>query len=393
MAGRQINLPGITNMKIEEFALERVQSLYENTVELNLSDSGVHPMSLRDLLTANELEELNGLELGYGWTNGAVSLRETIAALYANRTADDVIVTNGSAEANFLMVMALLEPGDEMIVFTPNYLQIWGWARALGVKARAVTHKESLNWSPDLSELKSLVTPKTKLITVCNPNNPTGSVLSTIDMEALVEVASENNIYLHSDEVYKGSELEGEECASFLDIYDKAIVTNGLSKALALPGLRIGWLIGPTEEIYSAWQRKDYTSITTSTVSEYVAERVLRPELRRKVLNRSKAILRENLAILTAWVKENSDYVSLIPPKAGGMAFVRYCCDVNSTRLVHALREEHGVLLCPGDVYGLDGFFRVGIGSPREHLEPGLARISEYFRSGAWKEIANAPPA
>ena len=135
-------------MKVEEFTLERIQSLYENTVELNLSDSGVHPMSLNDLLSDAEMREVQALELGYGWTNGAVTLRETIAALYERRTPDEIIVTNGSAEANFLLVMLLLNPGDEIVVFTPNYLQIWGWARALGVNAIAVQHDGEADWQP-----------------------------------------------------------------------------------------------------------------------------------------------------------------------------------------------------------------------------------------------------
>ncbi len=327
------------------------------------------------------------LELGYGWTNGSVSLRQTIADLYWDRDADDVIVTNGSAEANFLMVMALLEPGDEIIVFTPNYLQIWGWARALGVNARPIRHTEALNWGADLGELRDLVSAKTRLITVCNPNNPTGSVLTREDMDALIKVAAENDIYLHADEVYKGSELAGPEGESFADLYDKAIVTNGLSKAMALPGLRIGWLVGPASEIYLAWQRKDYTSITTSTVSEYVVEKVLKPGLRQVVLSRSKEILRQNLALLSEWARENADLVSFVPPQAGGMAFVKYDCKVNSTALVHALREQQGVLLCPGDVYGIDGYFRVGIGSPREHLEPGLERVSNFLRGDDWADL------
>ena len=367
-------------MKIEEFALERIQSLYENTVELNLSDSGVHPMSLNELLCEEEMSELRSLELGYGWTNGAVSLRRTIAALYKGRGPDDVIVTNGSSEANFLMVMSLLDPGDEIVVFTPNYLQIWGWARALGVTVKTIAHKEELDWEPDLGELKSLVTPKTRLVTICHPNNPTGMVLDSNAMQELVALAADNDIYLHADEIYKGSELFGPEPPSFLDLYDKAIVTNGLSKAMALPGLRIGWLAGPARDIYAAWQRKDYTSITTSALSEYVAERVLKPGLRGKILDRSKRILRENLSLLSGWVSSNSNQFSLVPPKAGGMAFVRYSRAVNSTELVDALRNEKGVLLLPGDVYGLDGYFRVGIGGPRDRLEQGLARISAYFQ-------------
>ena len=366
-------------MEIEEFTLERIQSLYENTVELNLSDSGVHPMSLNELLTTDEMSEVQSLELGYGWTNGAISLRETIAGLYDNRGPDDVIVTNGSAEANFLMVMSLLEPGDEIVVFTPNYLQIWGWARALGVTVNVVQHDVENDWQPDLHALESAISSKTRLITICHPNNPTGAILSAERMRELVEIASRHDVYLHADEVYKGSELAGPECGSFLDLYDKAIVTNGLSKAMALPGLRIGWLAGHADQIYAAWQRKDYTSITTSAISEYVAERVLRPDLRARILERSKSILRENLALLTAWIDANSDHVSLIPPQAGGMAFVKYHFAANSTELVHQLREQKGVLLLPGDVYGLDGFFRIGIGSPRSHLEPGLERISDYF--------------
>lgn len=372
-------------MKIEEFTLERIQSLYENTIPLNLSDSGVHPMSLGDLLSEDELEEVLNLELGYGWTNGETSLREAIASLYRDRGVDDVIVTNGSAEANFLMVMSILEPGDEIIVLTPNYLQIYGWARAIGVDVRTVAHRESRNWLPDLDRVKETMSDKTKLITICHPNNPTGAYLDEAGMQELVAVAEQYDAYLHADEVYKGSELEGDEPPSFADLYGKAIVTNGLSKAMALPGLRIGWLVGQSARIYEAWRRKDYTSITTAAISEYVAERVLQPQRRTKVLDRSKSILRENLQLLCDWVDGNSEYVSLIPPRAGGMAFVRYSAEVNSTELVHRLREDKGVLLLPGDVYGMDGYFRIGIGAPRVHLEPGLEHIAEYFRSSEYQ--------
>ncbi len=375
-------------MEIEEFSLERIQSLFENVVPLNLSDSGVHPMSINDLLDKDEIEALLQLELGYGWTNGEVSLRSTIASLYADRGPDDIIVTNGSSEANFLMVMSLLEPGDEIVVFTPNYLQIVGWARAIGVDVKTVRHDESAEWGADIEQLRETVSDKTRLITICNPNNPTGATLGNDAMSALVEIARNRDIYLHADEVYKGSELAGEEPPSVADLYHKAIATNGLSKAMALPGLRIGWLAGPAKEIYSAWQRKDYTSITTSTVSEFVAERVLQPELRQRVLRRSKSILRENLQLLIDWVAVNADTVSLIPPKAGGMAFVRYNRAINSTELAQRLRDELGVFILPGDVYGLDGYFRVGIGAPKSHLEPGLAKIGEFLASS---EFLNLP--
>jgi aspartate/methionine/tyrosine aminotransferase len=337
-------------MKIEEFTLERIQSLYENTVEYNLSDSGVHPYSLRELLTPEQQQAALDVELGYGWTNGSVSLRQAVAKLYPNRNADEVIVTNGSAEANFLLVMSLLDPGDELVVFVPNYLQIWGWARAIGVTVREVRLREELGWTPDLDDVRKAVSSRTKMMTICNPNNPTGSVLSRETMDGLVTIAREHGIYLHADEVYKGAELEQDEPPSFVDLYEKAIITSGLSKAMALPGLRIGWLVGPAREIYASWQRKDYTSITTG-------------------------------ALLQRWVDANNDLFSFVPPKAGGMAFVRYAMPMNSTELVHRLREERGIMLLPGDVYGMDHYIRIGIGAPAHHLEAGLERLAAFVRA------------
>ena len=368
-------------MQLEEFTLERIQSLYENLVEFNLSDSGVHPYRLNELLTTEQQQELLNLELGYGWTNGKTELRQSIANLYPGKTAENVIVTNGSAEANFLMVMSVLKPGDELIVVVPNYLQIAGWAKAVGVKVIEVPLLQEKGWLPDLDQLQSLVTDNTKMITICHPNNPTGSTLPMAQIEQLTAFARDNDLYLHADEVYKGAEFDGNELPSFADLYEKAIVTCGLSKAMAMPGLRIGWLVGPAEEIYASWQSKDYTSITTGAVSEYVANIVLQPEFRQKVLQRSKDYLIDHLAFVSGWVERNSHWLSFIPPKAGGMAFVKYDLPVNSTELVHEFREKLGVFLLPGDVYGMDGYFRIGIGAPKAHLEVGLERISEYVKA------------
>ena len=368
-------------MQIEEFSLERIQSLYENLVELNLSDSGVHPYRLSELLNEAQCRELLDLELGYGWTNGSEMLRERIASLYQNRSKDNVIVTNGSAEANFLMVMSVLEPGDELIVIVPNYMQIAGWARSQGVKVKEVPLVQEGGWLPDFDLLQQAISDKTKMLTICHPNNPTGSTLPLEQIDRLVAFAKQHDIYLHADEVYIGAEFDGKELPSFADLYDKSIVTCGLSKAMAMPGLRIGWLVGLPEDIYKSWQRKDYTSITTGAVSEYVANIVLEEDFRNRVLQRSKDYLTDNLSRISNWVEQNSDWVSFVPPKAGGMAFVKYELPVNSTELAHEFRQKLSVLVLPGDVYGLDGYFRVGIGAPSSHLDLGLDRISQYVRA------------
>ena len=367
-------------MEIVEFSLERIQSLYENTVDYNLSDSGVHPYSVRELLTPDECEKLLDVELGYGWTNGSVELRQSIANLYENRTTDNVIVTNGSAEANFLLVMALLNPGDELVVVVPNYLQIWGWAKALGVAVKEVTLREDLGWLPDMDELRQAVTPRTKMITFCNPNNPTGSVIPPEGLQEMIDIARDCGAYLHGDEVYKGAELDGHEGPSISDLYEKGIATSGLSKALALPGLRVGWLVGPEEVMAQVWHCKDYTSITTSALSEYIADIVVQPARRAEILQRSRKVLSENVALLADWIAQHDSIYSCILPKAGGMAFIRYDMDINSTELVHQMRSERSIMLAPGDVYGLDKFIRIGVGAPKSHLVAGLEQLSNFTR-------------
>ncbi|MEM7049609.1 MAG: aminotransferase class I/II-fold pyridoxal phosphate-dependent enzyme [Acidobacteriota bacterium] len=368
-------------MKIETFELERLQSLWENRVDYNLTESGVHPYTLRELLTPEEIESLLDVRLGYGWTNGAPALREQVASYYPGAGADNVLITSGSAEANFLAMWTLLEPGDEIAVMVPNYLQIWGLARSLGVTVRPFRLREEQNWAPDLDELAAIVTPATRAIVLCNPNNPTGAVLEPAVMEAIVDLAAGVDAQIYADEVYKGVELEGPEGPSFRDLDGRALVASGLSKALAHPGLRIGWLVGPEEFIARAWKRHDYTTITTGLLNEQVALSILQPPRRQQILERNRRLLRSNLALLEDWIGERSERFSFVPPRAGGMAFVRYHYDINSSRLAERLRRDQSLLVLPGDVYGMDNFLRLGIGERPEYLTRGLELLAEGLAS------------
>src|SRR5687768_11535488 len=166
-------------MKLETFALERFQSMWENRVAWNVAESGVHPLRVSELVnTSAHHDALLEQELGYPQTNGTVELREAIAAMYPGATRDHVQVTNGGSEANCVLLMRLVEPGDEIVFMTPNYMQASGLARALGATVRPWRLREgATEWAPDLDELKSLVTSKTRAILLCNPNNPTGARL------------------------------------------------------------------------------------------------------------------------------------------------------------------------------------------------------------------------
>src|SRR5471030_2606385 len=178
-------------MKLEPFAMERMQSIYENQVAFNLSESGVHPLSLGELVddTASR-EALLDEVLRYTQTNGSVPLREAIAALYPAATADHIQVTNGGSEANYITTWNLIEPGDEVVMMVPNYMQAWGLARAFGatVKEWPLVNSGS-RWSVDADALERLVNPRTKLIVICNPNNPTGARFEDRDLDRIAAAA------------------------------------------------------------------------------------------------------------------------------------------------------------------------------------------------------------
>ncbi|HHF43641.1 MAG TPA: aminotransferase class I/II-fold pyridoxal phosphate-dependent enzyme [Candidatus Aminicenantes bacterium] len=266
------------------------------------------------------------------------------------------------------------------MIMMPNYLQIWGIARTLQVTVKEFYLQPENKWRPDLEKLADSITERTKLISVCHPNNPTGMVFQPEEMEKIISLAQANQIWLHSDEVYRGAELTEKETPSFWGKYERVIVTAGLSKAYGLAGLRLGWLVAPEIIISRAWEAHDYTCITAGTLSNHLALLALQPEIRPKILSRSRQILQRNLQILTSWVEEHADVLDFIPPQAGGVAFLHYHLPLNSTQLVEQLRDEKSVLVVPGESLGLDKFFRLGLGVETSVLQEGLQRIGEFIR-------------
>jgi len=367
-------------MKIEIFKMERMQSLWENVVDYNLSESGVHPLNLEELLTPEELDEIIKVQLGYTQTNGTPGLRENIARLYPEVEPDQVMVTAGSSEANFLLVWSQVEPGDEVIFELPNYMQIWGLVRAFGAKVKPLWLKEELGWQPDVEELKSLITPATKLIILTNPNNPTGAILSQEVREDIIRQAEKVGAWILADEVYRGAEINGLETQSFWGSYERAIVVGGLSKAYGLPGLRLGWIVGPQELVKNIWTYHDYTTISISALTDRLATLSLEPERRMKLLHRTRKILSTNLPFLKDWLKSFGGLFNYVPPQAGAILFARYNLKVNSTELVERIRKDKSVLLVPGDHFELDQHLRFGYGSNKDYLKEALDRVAEVLK-------------
>ncbi len=365
----------------QPFDMERMMSKWENVIEYNLSESGVHPLAVRELVDDPAvIDELLDTPLHYPQTNGIPELRERIAALYHGATPDNVLVTVGCIEANFITLLTMVAPGEEMVVMLPNYMQIWGAAQNLGMRVKTFHLREELGWAPDLDELNDVVCQRTKLIAVCNPNNPTGHILTDGEMEAIVTAAERAGAWLLADEVYSGAErLTDTQTPSFWGRYDKVLAMNSLSKAYGLPGLRIGWVVAPAGTVDELWARHEYVNISATMLSNQLAAIALSPRVRPRLLQRTRDYIRRGYPILDAWLESHEGTFRLVPPEAAAIAYVRYDLDVNSTEFVERLLREKSVYIVPGDHFGMDRYLRISYGLPEDYLTAGLDRIHELI--------------
>jgi aspartate/methionine/tyrosine aminotransferase len=358
--------------------MERWMSKFEQVVEYNLSESGVHPMVVGELLALRPggAEELMACDLNYPHVNGIPELREHIAGMYDGCGADNVLVTTGAIEANYNTVRAILSPGDGIAVMLPNYMQVWGLAKNHGLDMRTFHLREETGWGLDTAGLEAAVTAGTRLIAVCNPNNPTGHILTEPEMEAVISAADRVGAWILADEVYAGAERESDErTPSFYGRYDKVVATGSTSKAYGLPGLRIGWAVGPVETIDQIWARHEYTTLSATRLSNYLAAIALSPEVQPRIIERTRNYIRRGFPVLKGWIDGHPGVFDLVPPQAAAIAFVRYHIDVNSTELIDRLRREKSVLIVPGDHFGMDRFVRVSFGLPHDYLTAALDRI------------------
>jgi aspartate/methionine/tyrosine aminotransferase len=368
-------------MQIQPFELERWQSVWENKVELNISESGVHPLTTSELVPdAATLQKILDVPQYYPQTNGSEELRSRIAELYPSAKAENILATCGGSEANFIATWALLEPGDEVVFMMPNYMQIAGLARAFGATVKHLWLREELQWGIDMDELPRLIGSKTRLVAICNPNNPTGSVLKKEEREAIVAAAEKVGAWIVADEVYRGAEFDGAMTTSFWGGYDRILCTAGLSKAYSLPGLRTGWVVGAPKMVERLWGYHDYTSIGLSMLTDRLASVALEPARREWILNRTRETLRRNYPALQAWLKGHADSFSHVPPKAGAIAWAGLRRGQNSAQMAEQLREKKGVLLVAGEQLGMESFVRFGFGGDPEHLRKALVRIDEWLQ-------------
>ena len=368
-------------MRFPEFAMERMQSTYEHAVRFDLSESGIEALTLEE--AARDLAALGRERLGYSAGPGREATRSLVASFHAPATTENVFLTTGTSEANFLALATLLEPGDEVVMLMPSYLQLHGIARGLGARVREVWLREEWGWKVDLDAVRAAVNDRTKVICVCNPNNPTGQVLSTPEIFDIAGVAARHGAWILADEVFRGAERVGSETATFFseaEHHDRIIVTGGLSKTYGLPGLRVGWIVAPPDRIAAAAGMKDYTTIAPATLSDLLAEIALarRPAL----LKRARFLLNERWPILAAWAAAHAQELHWVAPVAGAICFFGYSYPVDSTAFSDRLIGGWSTMLVPGAHFGAERHLRIGFGMPTATLRGGLEAIDRALAEG-----------
>lgn len=367
------------NFEFRPFVMERWQSIYENQVRFNLSESGVHPLTVGELLELSGTSSFNDVLLGYGQSNGTDALRANIARLYPNCTSESIVVTNGSAEANFITMWELVRPGDEMVIIVPTYMQSHGLAKNFGIAVKEVWLREDEGWQVDAAELRDAVTESTRLIVVTNPGNPTGAIMSAEARATVIEAASRSGAWILADEVYAGAELSGPETPSFFGQYDRVVATGSVSKAYGLPGLRIGWAATETGMAHRLWGRKDYLTIGPGELTDHMAAIALSPEVRPRILERTRKRLLEGWDITRQWLDDVGVF-SYHPPAAGAITYARYDLPIDSADFAELLRAEYDVLIVSGEHFGMGKYLRIGYGPPAAQLRGALDRVATAIK-------------
>ena len=369
-------------MEIKPFKVEIWMNEHENDCIYNLTESCVHPFQMEELLNFldikdNYLSLLLNTTLDYGPINGSEELKKQICGLYETVTPENIALAQGAINANEMALMELIDPDDEIITFVPGYQQVLSLSESLGAKVIELKLKQENGWQPDLNELEKAITEKTKAVCMTLPNNPTGTMLSGKKADQLIEIMRKHNLYLFADEVYRGLCVDGNSYnGSLFDIYDKAIVTSGLSKSFALPALRIGWIIGPNEFIKKIINRRDYHIISLSKMNDTLAIEVLKQK--DKILDRNLKICLENRSFLHKWINEEPHISNIFT--SGTTQLIRYDMDIPSEELALRVQKEKGIFFVPGSCFDQEYHLRLGGGIKPEIFKKGLTEFSKWLR-------------
>ena len=337
---------------LPDFRLETHFSKWEFKARYHLTASDAESLPLNELLamaSPQEREDFESMWLGYTETYGAPELRETIASLYAQRNADEILCFAGASEGIFAANSVILDKDSHAIVVTPNYQSHESMPAAI-CSATGVPLDSDDGWTLDIDRVAAAVQANTKLITINFPHNPTGTILSSDRYQALIDLSRKHGIYILHDEIFNGLGPSGtQHLPHIADVYERGLSLNVMSKAYGLPGLRIGWIACADTVVLSKMERlKHYLSICNSGPSEKLANVALKN--RDKLLTRNCSIIDQNLPKWDAFFARYPQLFEWSHPDGSCMAFPTYKGEDGVEQFCQSLVEQSGVLFLPSTI-------------------------------------------
>jgi len=374
---------------MRDFALEVYFSKWEFTAKYHMTASDIESLSIAELVAMASDEDKYAFEqqwLGYTQTHGHPELREEIAKTYDTATAENVLCFAGAEEGVYAAMRVLLNKDDHIIVVVPNYQA----AESLPLQICEVSGiplNENDNWSLNIDQLKKLIKPNTKLISINFPNNPTGAVIDHDTFNQLINLCRQHDIYLFSDEVYRLVERdESIRLPQVADVYEKGLSLNVMSKAYGLSGLRIGWIMSKDNDLLDKMERyKHYLSICNSAPSERLA--IIALKAKDRILKRNRELVNSNAEKLNSFFAEFETLFDWQRSDGGCVGFPRYKGNSDANQFCEELVERTGVLLLPPKVYHSELLqtpqdrFRIGFG--RKNIDEGLTVFRDYLNKTA----------
>jgi aspartate/methionine/tyrosine aminotransferase len=387
-------------VRIEDFKLERWMSAWETKVTHDIAESGILPMSvddLLDLLAPSEREatrdRLLALPLGYSEARGTEALREALAATYENTTADNILITTGAIEANYLLFNVLLQPGDEVVTIDPAYQQVQSVPKAIGADVKYWRIRSDDGFRFDLEDFERVLSGRTKLVSINTPHNPTGAILTDEELQHVYEVAASLGATVLSDEAYRWLDIPGGDPmpVPMRNRGELGISVGTVSKPFGIPGLRIGWIVAPEPVIQQCWAMRDYITLSPGKLNDQLA--LLAVQHRDAIRARTHRIVAANMVTADQWFAANVELASWVRPRAGLLALMRYHLDIPSSELADLLARDYSVMLAPGSAFGFEHHLRIGVGQRPEIFAEGLQRTRQCFDDLLARGVAKLPPA
>ncbi|MEM7183881.1 MAG: aminotransferase class I/II-fold pyridoxal phosphate-dependent enzyme [Spirochaetota bacterium] len=360
---------------MEPWLIANQQILY------NLGQSGVTNQTLGKLLQTLEIspDELLPLSLEDNDTKGSPMLRQAIAEVYPTTTPENILVTTGSSEAIWLYFHIRYSPGKNVVVPVPAFQNLITVPEYLGYEVRTFSLESQDIFRPNIEKIRRLVDENTQAIVLNNPHNPTGVLFSNTEIDEIVAIAERVGAEILADEHYRFLPYEGNGLIPSLYGRSPAVVATGsMIKCMGCVGLRIGWLLAPSELLEASRDLKDYTTHTLTSMNDFLATRIINRW--QTIIPGYQSWIQQNIASFENCIQNHSDTIQWIPPQAGVVAFPFLREGISSEHFVRKLIEREEVFLLPGDTFGFPGYFRICLGVEPNSFSQAMERLDRFIR-------------